>query len=154
MKYFSRTVSTRPVNTANVDWDRDPSMVRCLEAFGRRELWGQNPWHAEGSSWLRSLHRAIVSATTPADEERMARRLRQIMEISPWAAVGVWRFVVTVAPRGWLEDPALREGFLAALRTILTDPCESHVRYRPNLLEEKLIRETEPDGGPLWKLLS
>jgi len=154
VKYFSRTTSSRALNTANVGWERNPSVSRCLEAFGRRELHGQNPWHTEGSTWLRTLHRAILAAGHAEATARMTVQLEKIMEESPWVAIGVWRFLFAVGPRSWLEEPRLRDRFLRALRAILADPRESHLRYRPNLLEEKIIRESEPDGGPLWSLLT
>jgi hypothetical protein len=153
VKYFSRTTPSRALNTANVGWERNPSVLRCLEAFGRRELYGQNPWHTEGSTWLRTLHRAVLAANHAEATARMTVQLEKIMERSPWAAFGVWRFLFAVGPRSWLDEPRLRDGFLRALRTILAEAGESHLRYRPNLLEEKLIREREPDGGPLWSLL-
>lgn len=134
----------------------DRAMMRALEEFAKRELRGEHPWAvAAGSGALAGLRAALARATP--ETETYQSLLDEVLAAmgdpdGGWTALGLWRIIAYAGPDPLRQHPAVGRHFLARLREIVGDR-RTRTRYLADAVEEALIREHEPRGGPLWRLV-
>ena len=140
---------TRPA-AAVPTWARavDPA---ALATFGARDLRGDNPFGAEVLARLAPLRQAVATHRGTPEEPALLDGLATAAGSGGWTAVGVWRFVAYFAPGPWRHDRRLQECFHVGLRAVAHELDTA--TYHADELEERLIRATEPTGGPLWVIL-
>jgi hypothetical protein len=132
----------------------DGAIVRALEDFARRELRGEHPWLSISAGPLPGVCAEL--ARVRPDTEAYRSLLADVLD-SPategWASLGLWRLIAYAGPAELREERAVRERFLVRLRECLGDPRRIRPRYLADAVEEGLIRQHEPKGGVLWRLV-